>query len=411
MPRRGLPELPELSEQIVRTPQEFADCLQYLSTVDLLGFDTEFVGENTYRPDLGLIQLSTVDRLIIIDPLGLKNLEQFWQLLLDPKRTTLVHSGREDVRMCWYTTGQPPSQVVDVQIAAGLVGMTYPISYAGLVQELLQVKMHKSETLTDWLRRPLTANQLSYAFDDVRYLIPAWKVLRGTLSKLNRLDWATEEFATFVQRSIAEEGQVERWRKLKGIGGLSRKELAIVRELFNWRDRRAAQWNRPQRIVLRDELITEMAKRPPRKLDEVSQLRGVAKSEADAIFEAVSKALSLPPSQWPDAPERESDAPQLGTISGLLQIVLTEWANQHRVAPNLIASLSDLKSLIRVCQAGTEISSGSALGRGWRATAVLPYLRDFLHGHFALRLNDLRSSKPIKLVPMTAPDSKPEEEV
>ena len=171
----------------------------------------------------------------MIDPFSCGPLDRFWKILTDPEKIVVVHAGREDIRICNFAIGAAPA-IFDVQLAAGLVGYSYPIGYAGLVQDLLGNRMSKGETLTDWRRRPLQPAQLRYAFDDVRYLLPAWKQLTDRLSKHQRLASAQEEFAAFVRKAVADEATMERWRKVKGIGGLDRRQLAIVRAVFGWRD-------------------------------------------------------------------------------------------------------------------------------------------------------------------------------
>src|SRR4051812_28066234 len=173
MPRRPA-KRHALPEQLVTHPAQLAACLTHLAKAPLIGFDTEFVGEDAYRPELCLVQVATAEDLFVIDPFTCGPLDGFWELLLDKDRTTVVHAGREDVRMCFFQSGKPPANVFDVQIAAGLVGLTYPIGYAGLVNDLLGQRMTKGETLTDWRRRPLSPAQVRYAFDDVRFLLPAW---------------------------------------------------------------------------------------------------------------------------------------------------------------------------------------------------------------------------------------------
>jgi ribonuclease D len=150
----------------------------------------------------------------VIDPFHAGPLDEFWKLLLDPNRTTVVHAGREDLRICYFQGGGPPANVFDVQLAAGLVGLTYPIGYGGLVSDLLGQRMTKGETLTDWRRRPLSPAQVRYAYDDVRYLLPAWKKLTERLKRLKRTEWAAEEFAAAVRKAVGdEEAAAEKWRR------------------------------------------------------------------------------------------------------------------------------------------------------------------------------------------------------
>ena len=247
MPRRSPKPVntPSLPEHSITQPNQLKECLEHLAASPVVGFDTEFVGEDAYRPELCLVQVATQSQLFVIDPQTVGPLDGFWKLLLDPARTTVVHAGREDIRICYFQAGQPPANVFDVQIAAGLVGLAYPIGYSGLIHDLLGQKMSKGETLTDWRRRPLSPSQVRYAFDDVRYLLPAWKKLTDRMKRLKRTEWAAEEFASAVRKATADETTTERWRKIKGIGGLDRRGLAIAREIYFWRDRFAERVNRP----------------------------------------------------------------------------------------------------------------------------------------------------------------------
>ena len=164
-------------EIVVADPQTLVACCARLRETTVLGFDTEFVGEETYEPSLCLIQIATPDTLYLVDPLGTGPLDAFWQLLVEPTRTVVVHAGREETRMCRRGSGKIPENWFDLQVAAGLVGLHYPLGHAALVYQLLGIQLSKGETLTEWRHRPLTPAQISYAFDDVRYLIPLWQRL------------------------------------------------------------------------------------------------------------------------------------------------------------------------------------------------------------------------------------------
>lgn len=395
--RRPPPPLPRLPEIIVEDASALGDCLQHLATQAHVGFDTEFVGEDTYRPDLCLIQLSTSEHLYLIDPLSCGSLDAFWNVLADPSRQVIVHAGREELRACTFAIGRPPAHVFDLQIAAGLVGLQYPIGYGALVLELCNVRMNKGETLTDWRRRPLTPSQQHYAFDDVRYLLPMWRKLHDRLRRLNREDWAAEDFAAFVRRSTVDEPAVEKWRKLKGLGGLSRRELATARELYVWRDSIAMKQNRPPRSVLRDEVLAEIAKRTPTKEEDVNTMRGLAKSLVPGLMDAIRKAKSLAPADYPEPTERDNDPQHVQLLASLLNIVLQEWCSRNHLAPNQVATMSDLKTLVRSRQPwGKDVELPF---EGWRQRVVLPELFAFLDGHRSLLVHDPANAQPIRVSP------------
>ena len=401
MPRRTQ-KLPALPETIVTHPPQLATCLEQLESAPVIGFDTEFVGEDSFRPELCLVQVATEEQLFVIDPLSCGPLDRFWSILTDPKKTVVVHAGREDLRICQFAIGKPPAGIFDVQLAAGLVGFNYPIGYAGLVQELLSVRMSKGETLTDWRRRPLLPAQVRYAFDDVRFLLPVWHRLLDRLKRNSRVSWADEEFATFVKKAVADEAATERWRKLKGLGSLDRRGLAIVREVFSWREGFAQRVNRPPRMLLRDDLIGEIARRSPRTLDDLQSLRGLPRGEPEAILEAVGRARALPADLLPELETRENDPANVVILGNLLGVVLADLCSRRKLASSLVASGQDLKAVVRARAAKLPLPD-LPLTRGWRATAVLPELLAVLDGEHAVRVALPSSSAPLTYLKLPQP--------
>ncbi len=406
MPRRPV-KRPALPEQLVTHPAQLAACLTHLAQAPLIGFDTEFVGEDAYRPELCLIQVSTAEGLFVIDPYECGPLDDFWALFLDPKRTIIVHAGREDVRMCYFQTGSAPPNVFDVQIAAGLVGMTYPIGYAGLVHDLLHQRMTKGETLTDWRQRPLTPAQVRYAYDDVRFLLPAHRKLTERLKRHQRLDWAKEEFATAVRRAVADDVTIERWRKIKGIGALDPRALAVAREVYGWRDRFAERLNRPPRYMMRDDILIEIARRAPTKAEDLHAVRGLPRGQEDAIIEAVRRAKALPIELCPEPEARDNDTSNILLLGNLLNVVLSDFCGRNRLAANLVSSGSDLKAIVRIRVYGEPLPD-VPLCRGWRAKAVLPELLGILSGETAIRVADLKANDPLELIELEPEDDLPD---
>ena len=401
MPRRTpkpVP-LPALPEHLITDPSQLPFCLERIAASPVIGFDTEFVGEDSYRPELCLIQVATSEALFVIDPFSVGPLDDFWKLLLEPQRTTVLHAGREDIRICFFQAGKPPASVFDLQLAAGLVGLTYPIGYAGLVLEVLGQRTMKGQTLTDWRRRPLSPGQVRYAFDDVLYLIPAWRRLTERLKRLKRMDWAAEEFAVATGRAVVDEVTGERWRKVKGIGGLDRRALAVAREVFQWRERFAERVNRPARQLLRDDVLAEIARRGPTRHEDLVAYRGVPSREVDAILEAVRRAKALPPDEYPEPEARDYDPPHIVMLGSFLGVVLADWCIRNKLAPNLVASGSDLKALVR-SHVDREPLPDIPLARGWRAAVVLPELQAILNGTRAVRVENVRAAAPLDFIPV-----------
>jgi ribonuclease D len=392
--RRGAP-LPDLPEQIVAQPDDLPACCEHLAACQLFGLDTEFVGEETYQPHLCLVQVATTERLFLIDPLTVGPLDRFWRVVVDPANRVVVHAGREEVRLCRYWTGLTPGNFFDLQIAAGLVGLIYPIGHGPLVYQLLDVQLSKAETLTEWRDRPLTRQQIRYAFDDVRYLLPLWQHLHAELQGLDRLAWAAEEFGRLAFHATDEEAATEKWRKLRGLGSLDRSRLAVVRELFRWREELAAHTNRPARTLVRDDLLIEIARHSPTRERDLRMIRGLPHRNVDAILQAIERARSLPLEQWPAVAAREQDPPQLGLVANLLGAVLGDYCARRRLASNLVANAQDMKLLVRSRMQGRPLAQESLLGRGWRGANVLPTLQAVLEGRWAVRVADVGVEAPL----------------
>jgi ribonuclease D len=386
---------PLLPEQIITRPDELAKCCAYLASCPRFGFDTEFVGEDTYHPRLCLVQVATADRLILIDPLTSGPLDAFWRLVVEPQKLVVVHAGREEVRLCHFWSGQMPGNLFDLQIAAGLAGLPYPLGHGALVHQVLGIQLAKAETLTEWRDRPLTAQQIRYAFDDVRYLLPLWERISERLQSWKRIEWAREEFARLAVNAAPVEAAVERWRKLRGLGSLDRRRLAVVRELSRWREATAEKTNRPARSIVRDDLLIEIARRNPSRERDLQVIRGLPRRDLSAILQIVKAAMALPLDQCPEAFEREQDPGQVPLITNLLTAVLGNFCARHNLAANLVANTQDLKQLVRARLQNLTLPKNSQLTYGWRATHVLPLLLSVLDGRCSIRVTDIDAEAPL----------------
>jgi ribonuclease D len=385
-----------LPEYIVTDPDGVRACCDDVAASPHVGFDTEFVGEDTYVPDLCLVQVATPNALYVLDPFDCGPLGEFWNLIADPARVVVVHAGREEVRICNGAIGRPPGNLFDVQIAAGLLGLGYPLGYGPLVQSVLRKRLQKGETLTDWRRRPLSQDQIRYAFDDVRDLLGLWKKLEAKLAKLGRTDWAKEEFAAFIRRSLMEGSEIERWRKLKGVSNLDARRLAVLREVYLWREESAAKRNRPARTVLRDDLLVEIAKRAPKKEEEITSLRGVGRVDLPGLMDAIDRARRLPEGDWPAEAERENDPHAVTLVASLLTVVLADWCAREGLTTPLVATSADVRRLVRATASGEPPPGDSQLTIGWRKEHVLPVLLEVLEGRRALRIKSLEGDAPLE---------------
>jgi ribonuclease D len=399
----------DLPQEIVETPAALKACCAHLAERPAFGFDTEFIGEDSYHPHLCLVQVASDQRLFIIDPLSVGPLDCFWHVVADTAKTVVVHAGREEIRMCKLWGGHVPTHLFDLQLAAGLVGLGYPVGHAALVNHYLGVQLAKAETLTDWARRPLTPAQVKYAFDDVRFLLPLWKVLAKKLDDLDRADWAAEEFEALARRAVLENPAVERWRKLRGVGSLDRRKLAVVRELYAWREELAARANRPPRTIVRDDLLVEIARRNPKSERDLVVLRGLPRHDPAPILEAVQRGRDTPPDELPTVAERDNDPPQVALVTSFLLAVLADHCARRFLTPGLVATNHDVKLLVRARHQGAPLPEESVLTRGWRGRHVLPELQAVLDGRQAVKVENPRAAAPLARVDLLppAPEARP----
>ena len=227
---------------------------------------------------LCLIQVAAGGRLAVIDALAVADLRPFWETIAAEGHETIIHSGRGELEFCLQAIDRLPARLFDVQIAAGLVGIEYPAGFSTLIAKLLGESAQKHETRTDWRRRPLSDRQIQYALEDVHYLPPIRDALHAKLVELGRLAWMDEEMAAWqdvVRRSLSQ----ERWRRVSGNTGLDARSLAIVEELWKWREGEAQRRDSPARRVLRDDLIVELAKRQTADIRRIHAVRGMERGD------------------------------------------------------------------------------------------------------------------------------------
>jgi ribonuclease D len=360
-------------------------------------FDTEFVMEDRYATEICLIQIATAQSVALIDPLGPLKLTGIWELVCDPRTETIVHAGQEDLALCFRHAGEVPRNVFDVQIAAGLIGLDYPISLQKLVQATLHVRLHKAKTLTDWRKRPLTESQVRYAAEDVLHLPAVRDRLAAKLSKLERLDWAEEEFREFEEARLYHRVEEDQLRRIKGSGSLDGKRLAVLREVLAWREQLAVTRNRPARTVLKDHVMMEVARQGLSTFAEIRDLRGLnlGDREVHALARAVHDASKLPPERWPAVAPREIESAGETVLVTLLTAVLRNYASSHDLAYGLLATQQSIRELVRrFTVEGTVGDSDVEILQGWRGRTVGKMLRDVLSGKSALRV-DRAGGQPV----------------
>ncbi len=385
--------------EIVTTEPQLRDLVGRLASLPHLAFDTEFVSEHTYRSQLCLVQVAAPGVLAVIDTLAIPELEPFWRLLTEPGRTTIVHAGREELGFILQAIQARPSQLFDVQVAAGLVDHDYPAGYAAVVRRFLGLPTNKGETRTDWRKRPLSEGQLAYAVDDVRHLEELWRTLEARLDKFGRTSWMAEEMLSW-QDDVEESFVRKRWRRVSGLGNLSRRELAVARELWHWRDSVAEERDMPPRRVLRDDLLVELAKRKDADERQISLIRGMQRSDLRHILKgivaAIDRGLTLPDAELPGGERHRAPPAQLAVLGQFCATAIAGECRRKHLAPALVGTASDMRDLLAHRLGHSEDDDRPPLlATGWRKEVVGDLVDDLLSGRAALRIGDVRAHDPL----------------
>lgn len=388
----------------ISTRQQLARFCDEIAAATSLAFDTEFVSENSYRPQLCLVQIAAAGRLAVVDPLAMHDLAPLWDLLVQFPGETIVHAGREELCFMLRAVNQAPRQLFDTQIAGGLIGLEYPAAYSTLVSKLLGVMLTKGETRTDWSRRPLSKRQLEYALQDVVHLEQLRDALRQRLQKFGREAWLSEELKGWQAEVEAAEIS-ERWRRISGVSNLSRQGLAIARELWRWREAEAKRRDCPARHVLRDDLLVELSRRGTADVQHIHAVRGLDRSNKrpylPEMSQAIEQALQLPQDEWPRHENKTSARSQLNLIGQFMASALNSICHKQHVAAALVGTAQDVRDLIayRLNMNGAAKDGPPLLATGWREEVVGRTIEELLEGKLAVRIEDPLSDHPLRFEP------------
>lgn len=361
-----------------------------------LGLDTEFVGEDSFVPKLELIQVAAHDIAAVIDFPAIQahgSLDPFWELICDPQVEKIVHAGRQDLDLFALHAGQIPKPFFDTQIAAAMLGFGAQVAYANLVQRIHGTKLEKAHTFTNWSARPLSTDQISYAAEDVQFLLPLHTHLQKRLQALGRTEWVREEFSR-LETAVAEKSKdpLDRYQRIRGWDSLKPKQAAVLRDLAAWREAEARRRNVPRGRVMRDEVLLQLARHPPGNVEELRGLRGVHGSEVDRngeqLINTIRASLALPPSAWPQVPRDRKPEPEAVGLVELLQAVLKARAAEAEIAPTLLATSADLQALVEAKE--KKRTPDLPLLRGWRRQLIGDLLMQILDGTVTVAVDPVK---------------------
>jgi ribonuclease D len=381
---------------IITTTSALEKLCAELAHDEFVAVDTEFMREQTFWPILCLVQIAGSRREAVIDPQSPDiDLAPLYALMTDENVVKVFHAARQDVEIIFVRAGTIPKPLFDTQVAAMVCGFGEQVSYEGLVRSLAKAKVDKSSRFTDWSRRPLSERQLAYALSDVTHLRTIYAELKAELDRSGREPWLREEMAVLTSPGTYQSDPKEAWRRVK-FRTRSRRQLAVLTKVTEWREREAQNRDVPRNRVLKDDVLVELAVQAPRSLDDLKNLRALPKGFsgsrfADPILEAVTDALAMPEADWPAlGPEVDGRAEGTSATIEVLRLALKIVCETEGIAPRLVASTADLEAV------ASGARDGLALFKGWRNVVFGRTALALVRGEFAI---SLEKGRPV-LIPV-----------
>jgi ribonuclease D len=347
---------------ITKTDDLAAFCAR-ASSAPFVTVDTEFLRETTFWPKLCVIQLADANEAIAVDALadGL-DLSPFFALMQNPSVTKVFHAARQDIEIIWKMSGHVPAPLFDTQVAAMVCGYGDQVSYEQLAGSLASAKIDKSSRFTDWSRRPLSEAQIVYALADVTHLRIVYAKLADRLEKSGRRSWLDSELDFLSDPATYEQKPENAWLRLKNRARRPR-DLAIIMELSEWREREAQGKDVPRSRILKDDTLVEVALAAPTSIEALGRLRtipqGYERSRAGQdMVAAVQRGLERDPATLPQIERHRGGGGANSALVPLLKVLLQIVCDETKVASKMIATVEDLDAIV----AGED----SPVLHGWR---------------------------------------------
>lgn len=357
---------------MISTTNALANVVHRAREAGAVGVDTEFIWDRTYYPTLGLIQIGYPDgHCELIDAPAIEDWSPLAELMSDPNTVKILHDAQQDLNILHRACGGVPRNIFDTQRSSGFIGLSSTISLSELLKTLLKVRLAKTETRSDWTKRPLTDAQLEYAADDVRHSVDLMVKIMSRAEKLGRKAWIENEMKIYEVESLYETTDPDAvMPRVRGSGSLTNQQRNILRALGAWREEKARCRNLPRGFILSDDAIISLVKRPPEKQEDIRQMKGLNERAAERNREAIWTAIERGRTgDLPELPNNKHQGPspddgyEARVDLALAAIKGTCLADQ--IDPALIGNRADVTAFVLEIESLDE--SRHRMLRGWRA--------------------------------------------
>ncbi len=366
--------------ELIETTEQLEEFINKISDATWVAIDTEFLREKTYYAKLCLIQIEANGLRACIDPLSIDDISSFSKILHNPNIVKVLHAAHQDLEILLQFTGEVPAPIFDTQIAASVLGIGDQMGYARLVENMLGVSLAKTQSRTDWSKRPLKPAQLEYAIDDVRYLAQIYPIMVKKLEEQDRLSWLNKDFARATNPEVYASNPDERWKKVRGNQVLKRSQLAILKELAAWREDKAEKSDRPRKWIVSDEILLDLSRQQPSNLAEIGEIRGVNTEKNSNTHQTwldlIKKGKNTPEAEWPELPRSKKPTQNQNTLIDLLMVVVQIQAKKHNITAAVIATRKQLATLVQ--------SGETVLSDDWRGELVNEQIQKVMSGEMTV---------------------------
>ncbi len=362
---------------LLETATQLANAAKQWERSEVLGIDTEFVRERTYRAKLGLVQISDGRTAWLVDPLTAGSLEPLAQLMANTDITKILHSSSEDLEVLMYALGQLPQPMVDTQIACAMLGQSLQLAYSHAVKWLFDISIDKDQTRSNWCRRPLHSRQLRYAAMDVVLLPMMLQRLKPQLEEAGRWQWLVEDITRMKRNSLIPVDPEKAYLRFPGIGRIDQAGLRALQALAAWRERTAEAKDRARGFVISDAGLMQLARLRPASAEEIRQIQDIHPSELKRYQAQILQIIA-------DSKASTSVVGNIMKLNNLqhkqlkaMRLIVGESAGKLGIDPALLASRKELEKLIRAVASGENIPERFL---GWRTTIITDGLMTILAG-------------------------------
>ncbi|WP_261389192.1 ribonuclease D [Ferrimonas balearica] len=362
--------------QWIDNDEDLAALCRQCRQKDAVALDTEFVRTRTLNAQLGLIQIYDGETLALVDPLPIRDLGPLWQLIADPAVVKVLHSASEDLEIFAHRGGVIPTPLFDTQVAGVLLNLGGAMGYGKLIQHYLEIELDKGEARTDWLKRPLSDKQLSYAAADVYYLLKVYRLMRPAIEQMGRLDWLWQEGERACRGRLKPDDPEKAYLKVKNAWQLKPRQLAVLKSLAAWRLGVAQQRDLALSFVLKDAALLNLARRAPRSMAYLVKMEGLHEREIQRHGKAILRAIALADvDNPPEAIDPLGQDPEFRESLALARKVVQGLAEREQVALELLGSKKLVQQYVEWVWR-ERFGPEPDLVQGWRGDLCVQTLAD-----------------------------------